>query len=109
MARIEQVLAGEKTWGAYALDVLGHLGLGAAYSLPVIAAGVFWLQLGAWRSLAAGLIVALFGGAVRELVQGLKSGKWHPADRILDTLHHALGPPVSLGLVYLAAWLIASS
>lgn len=100
MARIDQVLSGEKTWGQYALDVLGHAGLGVAYSLPVI----FWTwpRWGTVVAIVAGLAVALLGGAIREFVQYKKSGKLHLFDRVLDVAHHALGVPIALVLAAVA-------
>ncbi len=101
MARIDQVLAGEKSWGKYALDVLGHTGLGAAYSVLPIAAMVFLLDAGFGLAMAVGQPCALAGGAAREVLQFQKSGKLHLADRLLDVAHHALGPPVAWGIVLL--------
>jgi hypothetical protein len=97
MARIDEVLTGEKTWSQYGLDVLGHAGLGAAYALPVAA-------LGAWRDwqlaivAVAALAFALGGGALREWIQARSTGKLHLLDRALDTAHHALGVPIAMGL-----------
>ena len=103
MARIDQVLAGEKSWGKYALDVLGHAGLGAAYSLPIVAFVVLRLDWDLVQAIWAGLVFALFGGIVREIVQYVGSGKLHIEDRVLDVLHHVLGPPIAWGLVKLFA------
>jgi hypothetical protein len=104
MARIDEVLAGEATWGKYALDVLGHTGLGAAYTL---AGALPTLLLGGGLGLAAGIGsgLSLAGGAVREILQASKTGKLHLFDRVLDTLHHLLGVPLGLGLSYLAVQL----
>ena len=104
MARIDQVLAGEKSWGAYSLDVVGHLGLGLAYSLPVVALAnrlnwqgqILWLM---------GFAAAFTGGFIREWVQFEKTGyepaKLHLFDRSLDTVQHALGVPVAVLIVSL--------
>jgi len=109
VARIEKVLSGEVSGWRYALDVLGHAGLGAAYSLPAMVPGVL-LDWPAWLTWSLAELLALTGGALRELVQFLKSDKpvadkLHLRDRLLDTLHHALGPPISLGLVHLVVFL----
>ncbi len=106
MARIDQVLAGEKTWGAWWLDQLGHAGLGAAWSIPFIGAGLIWLGWGFWFSWGIGLVPALIGGAVRDFYfQWKKSGfdpdKLHPLDRSLDTAFHAFGPPIAWSLASL--------
>ncbi len=100
MARIEQVLAGEKSWWKYALDVLGHAGLGAAFSVLPIAA-VVWFGWPFGLAIAVGLPFALGGGALREFLQWRKSGKLHLLDRVLDVAHHVLGPPIAWGLVHL--------
>ena len=100
MARIEQVLAGEKTWGAWWLDQLGHTGLGAAYSLPAfILSIVFGWPL--WAQFALAAFTALFGGAIREMNQYEKTEKLHLRDRVLDTVFHLPGVAVSFGLVKL--------
>ena len=103
MARIDQVLAGEKAWLQYSLDVLGHAGLGAAYSLPIVAFVVLRLDWGFVRAMEVGLVFALFGGVVREIAQYAGSGKLHIEDRVLDVFHHVLGPPIAWGLVKLFA------
>lgn len=104
MARIDQVLSGEKSWGQYAGDVAGHMGLGAAWSVLPMAACIIGLDFGFGLSMAVGQPCALAGGVVRERVQHLDSGKDHPLDRSLDVLHHALGPPVAFGLIHLLKW-----
>lgn len=101
MARIDQVLAGQKTWGQYALDVAGHAGLGGAYSLGPILLGLLVLDAGPWRLLAAGELFALIGGVLREVLQWRSSGRLHLVDRLLDVAQHLVGPPIVLGLVYL--------
>ena len=110
MARLGKVLAGEETWGAYALDVLGHAALGAAWSVFPIAVGVQWLDWGFWLSWGFGLVPALAGGAFREWLQWRKADyaleKLHLPDRIGDTLHHALGPPIGWGVALLALTLL---
>ena len=97
MARIEQVWAGEKSWGAYFVDILGHTGIGAAASLLVVIPAVLldW-PWGAW--LVPGELLALGAGTLREWRQYKKSGKLHLLDRVLDIAHHAFGPPVAWGL-----------
>jgi hypothetical protein len=99
MARIDEVLAGEKTWGQYALDMLGHAGLGAAYSLVAIVPAVLFADFGFLLCMAVGEPLALLGGALREWVQSTKAKHPHPLDRVLDVLHHILGPPIAYGLV----------
>jgi hypothetical protein len=99
MARIEQVLAGEKSWGAYALDVLGHFGLGVAWSIGPIATVVFAADFGFGLAMAVGQPCALAGGTWREWRQYRKTGKLHLLDRVLDVLHHVLGPPVAWAIV----------
>lgn len=89
MARIEQVWAGEKSWGQYSLDVLGHAGLGAVYSLPFIVLGIWW-EIGTSLFWFGVIWAALTGGIVRETLQYLKSDKLH-----------LLGPPIAYGLVQL--------
>ena len=106
MARIGKVLAGDETWGAYALDVAGHAGLGLLYALPLELLAL-WLGWGAGWALGLGELAALLGGAIRELVQYLGNRKLHLLDRLLDTLHHVLGPPIALGLAYLVLHLLA--
>ena len=100
MARIDQVLAGEKSWGAYALDVLGHAALGTAYALPFVIVA-FFLGWGVGIQLAAGAVAALLGGVIREIVQHRKSHKLHLLDRALDAVHHLFGAPIALSLFYL--------
>lgn len=111
MARLGKVLAGEETWGAYALDVLGHAALGAAWSVFPIMAGVHWLGWGFWLSWGFGLVPALAGGAIREWLQWRKADyepeKLHLPDRIGDTAHHVLGPPIGWGVALLALWLLS--
>ena len=99
MARIEQVLAGEKSWGAYVGDIAGHLGLGAAWSIVPIAVVVFAFDFGFGLSMAVGQPCALAGGTWRECRQYRKTGKLHLLDRSLDVLHHVLGPPVAWAIV----------
>jgi hypothetical protein len=99
MARIEAVLAGEKSWGQYALDVLGHAGLGTAYALPFEAAAILWFGWAVPVALGLGAAAALVGGVLREIVQAVKSGKLHALDRALDALHHLLGGPIALLIV----------
>lgn len=105
MARWDQVMSGEKTWGQYSLDVLGHAALGIAYSILPIAATVLWLDWGFMEAMMVGQPLALGFGALREWLQWRSTGyepeKLHPTDRILDTLHHILGPPIAFGLVKL--------
>ena len=36
MARIDEVLAGDASWGAYALDVAGHTALGPPLALGLV-------------------------------------------------------------------------
>ena len=102
MARIKKVLSGEEPVWKYAVDVVGHAGLGAAWSVLPIAALVLGFDAGFGVAMAVGEPCALTGGAVREWLQWRKTGynpeKLHPEDRALDILHHALGP--------LAAWVI---
>ncbi len=104
MARIDQVLAGEKSWGAYAVDVIGHTGLGLAYSLPVVAIAnaLNWSGSVLWF---IGLAAALTGGFVREVTQFDKANyepaKLHLMDRTLDILHHALGVPLAVLIITL--------
>jgi len=103
MARIEQVLAGEESWGKYWLDVLGHFGLGTAYALPIIGICLF-LFPPEWPliyTLGFGAGASLFGGTLREIVQFWKSGKLHLLDRALDALQHLLGAPAALGIALL--------
>lgn len=99
MARIDEVISGEKSVWKYALDVLGHAGLGAAYSLPFIAWGVLASTWGFGFSMVAGIPIAFLGGLLRENYQFKKSGKLHLLDRVLDSAHHVLGPPIAWGLV----------
>jgi hypothetical protein len=99
MARIDEVRAGEATWGEWWLDQLGHAGLGAIYSSVGTALGLFVIGWGPWASLGLGLSFALFGGVVREIVQLAKSGKLHFEDRLYDALFHlpgAIVPAVAL-------------
>lgn len=91
MARIDEVLRGEKPWWKFWLDVAGHAGLGCAYALPFMAAAIFWLSWGRLPAVALGLAVATVGGIAREAVQAVKSGKLHLFDRVLDVLGHPLG------------------
>jgi hypothetical protein len=105
MARIDEVLAGEESWAAWWVDVAGHAGLGAAYSLPFEFLAL-WLGWGSGWAFGLGELVALFGGAARELYQGLKSRKWHLLDRTLDVAGHALGPLISFPLAYLVLRLV---
>jgi len=100
VARIDQVLAGEKSWGKYALDVLGHAAIGLGASLPAVIPGVL-LGWPAWLTLLLGELLALTAGALRERAQYKKSGKLHLLDRVLDTAHHVLGPPIAFGLVHM--------
>jgi hypothetical protein len=106
VARIEKVLAGDETWGAYALDVAGHAGLGTAYALPFVASCLYF-GTSTWLALVVGLVAALAGGVAREVVQYLGNRKLHLFDRVLDALHHLLGAPIALALVYLVLYLIA--
>ena len=108
MARIEQVLAGEATWGEYGLDILGHAGLGAAYTWAISTAATVALGWGGGPAVVAGSVAAPFGGLVREVVQGIKSGKLHPLDRALDVAHHLLGIPIGLGLWLVTTWAISA-
>ena len=100
MARIEECIAGEESWWAYALDVLGHTGLGTAYALVPVAACV-WLGWGTGWAMISGVVFALTGGVVREVVQYKKSGKPHLLDRSLDALQHILGAPLALGFMFI--------
>lgn len=103
MARIDQVLSGEKSWGAYLGDVAGHFGLGVAWSIFPIAAVVFAADAGFGISMAVGEPCAIAGGTWRERRQWKKTGhdpaKLHLLDRALDVLHHVLGPPAAWGIV----------
>lgn len=104
MARIGQVLAGEKTWGRYAVDLLGHSALGAAFALPATIACVLSGQI--ILALLLGSIMARLVGLVRERIQYLRTGKLHLDDRLLDIMHHELGAPIALGIVLVVrAWL----
>ncbi len=100
MARIEQILAGEKSWGDYSIDVLGHTALGLAYSLPVVWLNWF-LGWGWGRGFWLGATAALIGGGVREWLQFRKSGKLHALDRSLDIAHHSLGVPLAILIVWI--------
>ncbi len=105
MARIEKVLAGEATWGAYALDVAGHTALGLLYALPFEVL-VLWFGWGIDWALGLGAVAALTGGVIREVLQYLKNRKLHLLDRSLDAAHHLLGSPIALVLAYLIVrWL----
>jgi hypothetical protein len=99
MARIEKVLAGDETWGAYALDVAGHAALGVLYSLPLEVLAL-WFGWGYGWALGLGEIAAVAGGVIREVLQYLKNRKLHLLDRALDAAHHVLGPPIALGLAF---------
>ena len=101
MTRIEEAIEDPKLWPAYGLDVLGHAGLGAAYTWATSTAATVALGWGGGPAVVAGSIAAPFGGLVREVVQGIKSGKLHPYDRALDTLHHGLGVLVAWGILAL--------
>lgn len=109
MARLELVLAGEISKWLYALDVLGHAALGAAVSILPIG-GVVWFGGGFWLSMAVGEPIALSFGAWRERRQWKKTGydpaKLHLKDRIWDTIHHVLGPPLAFGLLAIAGMLL---
>lgn len=100
MARIDQVLSGEKSWGSWWLDQLGHLGLGTAWAtIPVVIlygfldhlAAAFWVGSGA----------ALSGGIGREIFQYLGNRKPNVRDRTLDALFHIPGGAVAVGLAAL--------
>ena len=106
MTRIEEAVADPKLWPAYALDVLAHAGLGAAYALPPMAAGILWLSWPLPASLGAGFAAALLGGFLREVVQAVKTSKLHPFDRSLDVLHHGLGVLVAWGILEFASGFI---
>lgn len=101
MARIEDVLAGKKSWWSYGLDILGHAGIGAGASVLPIAAMIFWGDAGFGATQAVGQPIAVGAGALREFFQFKKSGKLHPLDRSLDIAHHVLGPPIAWCLVQL--------
>ena len=101
MARIDQVLAGEKSWGAWWLDQLGHTGYGAGLALPVEAAALLWFGWAGDTTIALGAGAAFLGGIGREIYQGIKSGKLHPADRTLDALFFIPGSVVAFGLIQL--------
>ena len=110
MARIEQVISGEEPVWKYLLDILGHAGLGAAWSIFPIAF-VVWFGLGGfWVSVAVGEPFALAGAAVREWWQWRKTGydpdKVHLKDRVWDTIHHVLGPPIAYPLAVLALYFV---
>ncbi len=107
MARIDQVRSGEKTKRQYALDVLGHAGLGAAVSVAPIGGIVYLGGDGAfWISMAVGEPIAVAFGVWRERRQWKKTGydpaKLHMEDRVWDVIHHILGPPIAWVLVTLA-------
>lgn len=99
MARIEDVISGKVSKWKYALDVLGHAGIGAGASVLPIAAAVFFLHVGFGISMAIGQPFAIGAGAFREWRQYKKTGKLHPLDRSLDIAHHVLGPPIAWGIV----------
>jgi hypothetical protein len=101
MARIDEVLSGEKSWGAWCLDQLAHVGLGAAYALPIEGAALFLLDWSIPATLIAGAVIALFGGVLREIVHAAKTGKAHPLDRSVDALFHLPGAGVALGILLL--------
>jgi hypothetical protein len=101
MARLDQVLSGEKSWGKWWLDQLGHTGLGTAYALPFEWAAWTYIDAGVGIVLVIGSIVALFGGVVREIVGAIRTGKPHPLDRVFDALFHLPGAVVALGIVWL--------
>jgi len=108
MARIDQVLSGEKSWGKWWLDQLGHFGLGTAYALPAVVLSV-WLDWGTTIALISGGAGALTGGVIREVLQYHKSQQLHFLDRFLDTLFHIPGAPAALGIVLLIQWGINSA
>jgi len=103
VARIEEVLAGEESWGKYWLDVLGHAGYGAGLALPIIGLCLFFLpsKCSPVYALAFGAGAALLGGVLREVYQFVKSKKLHLLDRILDALAFPLGAPIALGIALL--------
>jgi hypothetical protein len=101
MARWDQVMSGEKSWGKWWLDQLGHTGLGTAYALPFEAMALLWFGAPILMTLMWGALVALFGGVVREVVGLIKTGKLHPIDRLFDALFHLPGAAVALGIVLL--------
>jgi len=101
MTRIDEVRSGDATKWEYALDVLGHAGLGTAYALPFISMALFVFNWGILASIAFGIGIALFGGVVREVVQYSKSGKLHFEDRFWDAMHHILGGPIAFGIIML--------
>ena len=103
MARIDQVLSGEKSWGKYSLDILGHAGLGAAYSLCAFIPTLIGLDVTPGFTFAAAYSCAILGAVIREAIQYGDSGKLHLLDRSLDVAHHLLGPPIAYGLVQLAS------
>jgi len=105
MARIDQVLSNEKSWGQYTVDIIGHAGLGAAFSIAPIAFVMLKLDWGFVDSMQIGVMFALFGGVVREVAQYAGSGKLHIEDRVLDVFHHVLGPPIAWILVQLTTLL----
>jgi hypothetical protein len=102
MARIDEVLSGEKSIWKWCLDQLAHVGLGTAYALPIEGAALFLLDWSIPATLIAGAVIALFGGVLREIVQAAKTGKAHPLDRSLDALFHLPGAAVAFGWVLLA-------
>jgi len=108
VTRIEEAIEDPKLWPAYGLDVLGHAGLGAAYTWATSTAATVALGWGGGPAVVAGSIAAPFGGLVREVVQGIKSGKLHPLDRALDVAHHLLGIPIGLGLWLVTTWAISA-
>jgi hypothetical protein len=102
MARIEECIAGTASWWRWALDQLGHAGLGTAYALP---STTLILTLTAWGipvTMGVGAVAALSGGVIREVIHAAKTGKAHPLDRSVDALFHLLGAPLALGIVQAA-------
>ena len=99
MARLDEVLAGTATWGRWALDQAGHVGLGTAYALPAEATILFLTSWGIPGALLAGSLTALAGGTAREIVDGIQTGKAHPLDRAVDALFHLPGAAIALALV----------
>jgi len=107
MARIEQVLSGEKTWGQYSLDILGHVGLGTAYAIVPVALYLFLNENACVLcAIVGGTLIALIGGMIREYIQFLKTGKDHFNDRFWDSIHHIIGGPTSVGLALLVKFII---
>lgn len=106
MARIDQVLAGEATWGRWALDQIAHIGLGTAYALLPVGMVVLDTSWSIPAALFLGFAAAGMGGIVREVVQTVATGKPHLLDRSLDALFHLPGGALALGIILAAQALL---